>query len=238
MITPGPIFQEQMRRFGRVWKQGEHVVITGPTGGGKTTLARSVVDQRLQRHGFVVVMVCKLREDKTITDEYVNWIRWKQWKKRPRMYENRILLWPDTKTLGARNALAHQKEIFSEALDDISKSGKWTLQIDEGLYTASPSYLNMGHEMGMLHALGRSSNLTVLTLAQRASHLPVVVWSSASHAFIGRTRELADVRRLSNLDGKEGSKELSKIISNQGRRDFTWLPIAPDWDYESVNVRR
>lgn len=238
MITPGPIFSEQMRRLGQVWKQGEHVLISGPTGGGKTTLARSVVQQRLIRGGHVVVMVGKLREDKTITSEYADWTRWKRWKKRPRVYENKILLWPDTKMLGARNALAHQKEIFSEAFDQLSKVGTWTLQIDEGLYTASPSYLNMGHEMGIMHALGRSSNLTVVTLTQRPSHLPVVIYSSASHAFLGRTREPLDIKRLSGLEGRENSKELGMRLSAQAKTDYVWVPIAPDWPAESVNVTR
>src|SRR3954466_11819256 len=163
-MKPGPVTEEQLRRLGQVWKQGEHILVTGPTGSGKTALARHIVEQRIERKGFVVVMVCKLREDPTIKRDYIGWTRWKNWKKRPAVHEDRILLWPDTSRMGASAALAHQKNVFSEALDEISKVGKWTLQVNEGLYTASPTYLNMSHELGMLHALGRSSALSIVTL--------------------------------------------------------------------------
>lgn len=236
----GPRTKEQFNRLSKVWAQGEHMLISGATGSGKTALARHADEVRIQRGGHVIVFVCKLRPDMTILNDYKGFTRWKDAKriKNPSPSENKILLWPDTgKAKTMKEALSIQKDVFGDAMDKLSQVGKWNLHVDEGLYVCSPSYLNFGQELAMLHALGRSSNLTITTLTQRPSHLPLILYSSASHAMIGRTRENADLKRLSEMGSRQSAKELSGRITSQGRHDFLWLPVAPDWDPETVNLK-
>lgn len=236
-FKPGPIALDQMRRMSGVWKQGEHVIVSGATGSGKTMVGRYVDDIRLSRGGHVVVFVCKLKPDQTITDEYQGWTRWTKWKKRPSPHDKKILLWPDTsKAKTLKEALAIQKEVFGDAIDALAKEGKWTVDFDEGLYMCDPRFVNMAQEIAMLHALGRSSKLTIITKMQRPSHVPLIIYGSASHAFIGRTREAVDNKRLAELGGKTSAKDLSAIINGQGRHDFLWVPVAPDWDPEPFNL--
>lgn len=234
----GPRSKEQMARLASVWRQGEHMLISGSTGSGKTALARYADQIRIDAGGHVVVFVCKLRPDNTILEDYKGWTRWKRWKKNPSPHENRVLLWPDTsKCKSMREALALQQEVFGEAMDALSQVGKWTLHVDEGLYVCNNQFLNLSQELAMLHALGRSSKLTIITLTQRPSHLPLIIYSSASHAMIGRTRESVDLKRLSELGSRQSARELSGRINAQGRHDFLWLPVAPDWEPETVNLR-
>lgn len=236
-FKPGPIALDQMRRMSGVWKQGEHVIVSGATGSGKTLVGRYIDDIRLSRGGHVVVFICKLKPDSTITEEYKGWTRWTKWKKRPNKNDTRILLWPDTsKAKTLKEALAIQKEVFRDAIDALAKDGKWTVDFDEGLYMCAPEFMNMSQEIAMLHALGRSSKLTIITKMQRPSHVPLIIYGSASHAFIGRTREATDNKRLAELGGKTSAKDLSAIINSQGRHDFTWVPVAPDWDPEPFNL--
>jgi energy-coupling factor transporter ATP-binding protein EcfA2 len=238
-VKPGPRSADQLARLGKEWTQGEHIIISGSTGSGKTSLARHVDQIRIDRGGFVMVMVCKLTDDKTITDDYKGFTRWKDLKRNPSRHENRVLLWPDTdKVKGLRDKKALQQEVFSKAFDKLSDIGKWTLHVDEGLYVCAPGFLNLSQELAMLHAMGRSSGLTIITLTQRPSHIPLIIYSSASHAFIGRTREQVDNKRLAELGGRISAKELSGKINAQGRRDFLWVPVATDGEPETVNLTR
>jgi energy-coupling factor transporter ATP-binding protein EcfA2 len=238
-VKNGPVTQEQFSRFARDWRQGEHVLISGSTGSGKTTLARMVDQVRIDRGGFVIVLVAKLSPDKTIVNDYKGFTRWEKMKKNPSRHENKILLWPNTDKLrNRRDKTALQKEVFDHAFDVFMDKGKWTVHVDEGLYMCSPTFMNMEKDLAMLHAMGRSSNLTVVTLTQRPSHLPLILYSSAAHAFIGRTREQVDNKRLGELGGRNSAKELSARINAQGRHDFLWVPVATDGEPETVNLMR
>lgn len=237
-MEPGPVTREQLERLGRVWKQGDHLLVSAPTQSGKTTLTRHIVQNRIDRGGFAVVLVCKIRPDPTIEKDYRGWTRWERMKPHgPKRSENQVLLYPNLDGIPATKAKEIQKEIFKDAYDRISVTGNWCVVTDEGLYVCNPSFLNLSDELAILHALGASSGVTNVVLTQRPSHLPLVIYGSASHAFVGRTREQADLKRLQELGGRESAKSYMERISAQERRDFLWIPVGPDWPAEKVNLR-
>lgn len=230
--------QHQLSRLAKVWKQGQHLIISGDTGSGKTELGRHVDQIRIDRGGFLVVFVVK-KNDKVLENDYKGWTRWTQWKKNPSPHENKVLLWPDiTKAKSAAEAKAIQKEVFAGAIARLFQVGKWTVDFDEGLYMCAREYMNMADDIGMLHAIGRSEGLTIVTKMQRPSNVPLIVYGSASNAFVGRTRNADDNKRLAELGGRTNAKELGTRISTLGRHDFLWIPVAEDWEPEIVNIRR
>ncbi len=237
----GPVSRSQMSALRRVWKQGEHVLITGGTGSGKTRLARELDEIRISNGSYVVVFVCKLRPDDTLREYYSakdGWVRWKRWKNRPRIDENKILLWPDVEGKPVKDAVNLMGSVFAEALDAISRSGKWTVHIDEGLFMSSPSYLNFGREMGMMYALMRSAKATLITLAQRPAHLPLSLYANIEHAFIGRASEPADLKRLANMDSTLPSRELQRLIMANGKHDFLWVRLGSERAPQVINLTR
>jgi hypothetical protein len=238
-MRPGPHTRAQLAKLRRVWKQGQHVLISGPTGSGKTALARHIVELRALNGGHVVVFCMKPNEDKTIIEDYKEFTRWKRWRK-PSSWEKRILLWPDVSKAKGDPALikAIQRNVFTEAFHSINRTGKWTVQFDEGLYTVSPTFLGMADNLAMSHAMGRSADLTLVTLTQRPSHLPLIIYGSASHAFVGRTREAVDQKRLAELGAKEGSREIARRIADLNLHEFLWVPVAEDWPAEVVDLSR
>jgi len=228
----------QLKRLASKWEQGQHLIISGDTGSGKTQLGRYVDQIRINAGGYVVVFVVK-KTDSTIERDYAGWTRWTHWKKNPSPHENRVLLWPDiTKAKTTGEARSIQKEVFAEAIAGLWRVGKWTVDFDEGLYMCSPTYMNMADDIGMLHALGRSEGLTIVTKMQRPSNVPLIVYGSASNAFIGRTRNQDDNKRLAELGGRSSARELQGKISQLGRHDFLWIPVAEDWEPETVNLRK
>ena len=219
--------RQTLAEFGRKWKQGEHVVITAGTGYGKTEMARQVVDKRIERNGYVIVFVGKLTPDDTLVNSYPKW-EWKVWhefKRNPTITDNKILLMPDTrkaKTLVGKRSI--QRLVFEDAFNRLANIGKWTVQIDEGLYTCHPQMLNLGTEVAISHAMGRSSGLSIVTLAQRPANIPLIVYSSAAHSFVGRAREYADIKRLSEVTASSvSSRELRQDIGRLKKFDFLWL---------------
>lgn len=237
----GPRTREQFARLSTVWNQGDHVLVTGGTGSGKTLLARQLDEIRIQRGGSVIVFVCKLQPDETIHEHYSKrdgWVRWTTWKKHPNMTENKILFWPKVEGLSPKEATVIMKREFENALEHIGKTGKWTVHLDEGLFITSPAYLNLGPTVGMMYALMRSSKGTMITLAQRPAHLPVSIYANLSQAFVGRASELPDLKRLADMDSLTNSKVLQRMISQNGKHDFIWIPVGQDWPPERVNLAK
>lgn len=231
--------QHQLKRLGASWEQGQHLIISGDTGSGKTLLGRYIDQLRIDAGGYVVVFVAKPGEDRTVSEDYKGWTKWERWKKNPSPHENRVLLWPDISKAKTTDEIKQiQREVFGEAISALIRVGKWTVDFDEGLYMCSPVYMNMADDVAMLHAIGRSLRLTIVTKMQRPSNVPLIIYGSASNAFIGRTRQDTDLKRLAELGGRVSAKDLQGRISQLGRHDFLWIPVAEDWPAETVNLKK
>ncbi len=233
----GPVAREQLARYERAIRQGQHTLISGATGSGKTELASQLLGCQARKGAYVVVFVCKLQPDDTLLKSYRDFVRWTSWRK-PRPYERKILLWPKVEGKPYGEALAVQRETFRKAWDAISATGKWTVYFDEGLYMADPTFLNMGKDMAMGHALGRSGDLTLVTATQRPAHIPLIIYGSATHVFVANTNEDRDLSRLSNLDSSFGRKQLEPVVRGLKEHDFLWVSARSESPPEVLNLAK
>jgi ABC-type cobalamin/Fe3+-siderophores transport system ATPase subunit len=238
MFKFGPECERFFQGFDRFYKQGMHVVISGATGTGKSTLARRVYESRAQRGGFVIVFFNKIKPDLTFTHDYKGWTRWTEFKKRPSRHENRVILYPKVEHLGLKEAIDVHREVFRDALDRIVNVGHWTVGLDEALYLCHPRLAACGDLVAGNFILSRSAAVSMVALMQRPAHVPLEVYGAASAAFIGQTREAADLKRLAELDTKQNARDLQAVISGLARHEYLAIPVASGDMAQIVDAKR
>lgn len=195
------------------WRQGEHVSIIGPTGCGKTTLESRLLDVR----DSVVVFVTKIYDD-TISRDFPGYERIEKWPP-PKTWHNKVLLWPKPEAT-IRDTYRKQRVIFKDALDRIFHDRNWCVVFDEQHYMCKQ--LGLEVENAMLLQQGRSSGLSIVNGTQRPSWVPVVTYSSATHAMVWRTTYRDDLRRLSELGGVD-MRELQQNLLRLNKHDFIYV---------------
>lgn len=203
------------------WTQGEHACVIKPTGGGKTTLLGQALRAHARHSPAQVVLVTKVY-DKTFPKQFPaseGWRRIESWP--PPRHVNKVLLWPRVNGKPIPEIIAIQRRVFRDALDRIFSEMGWTVIFDEEHYVCET--LGLSAYVAMFHHQGRSSGLTCVDGIQRPKFVPVVTYSSATHAFIGHTTDADDLKRLSDL----GSRYKRDIINEVQGLDFYEFLYVP-----------
>lgn len=185
-LVPWPQVAARMQ-----WRQGEHVSLIGPTGGGKTTLELSLLSQR----SFVAVLGCKPDDDVLpglLRHGYKNATELPERGKPPR-----VLIWPKYDATAA--ARARQRTIFGNVLGQAFRAGSWCVVADEVSYIVRR--LRLEEPLLDLWEQGRSNRCSLVAATQRPRWVPVTMYSSATHLFLWRTNEADDLRRLGGMNG-------------------------------------
>lgn len=193
------------------WKQGEHVLVIGRTGQGKTTLISRIMHKR--QHA---VMFATKVYDPVLRKQFPDFTLTREWKK-PRA--DKVMLWP--KAAGdLREIKETQAAVFQHALNQIFYDRGWALVVDEAHYMATE--LGLGQELAMFQHQARSSGISVVTGVQRPAFIPVITYGSTSHAFVGRVNEPADARRLTALGGVD-AKEIGRHLLELPKHEWVYI---------------
>ena len=233
MIFPRENWQDHLDSL--QWKQGEHVLIAAPTGSGKSVLAGQLAEKR----NYVANFITKTKDPLFSGDAYKEWVRVNEWKpgRSPRAWENKVLLWPREQETMAETRAA-QKVIFRDALEDVFKRGGWCLVFDELHYLADTHFLNLSDAIAILFHMGRSNNVSLMALTQRPAWIPKIIYSSVSHAYVARTKDNADLKRLSDLAGIDTKKIAQAVSELPSRHDFLYVNPMGDKTPVIVNTRK
>lgn len=212
--------------FKSSWYQGEHVVILGPTGTGKTYFAQPIVDMR----DYVAVLAVKPKDEtlERFKEGYkYGYKRYEVIRKWPPDYgTNRFIYWEKPKGL---HKLREQAQKLHTALNEMYREGGWCIYIDEGGYIAG--VLGLGQAIGVLLNQGRSSGISVVLCVTRptsvVARVPKEAFSQPRHRLIFKYEnrdEMKAAAQVADIDLRSLEKYMSELKSYhpKGYSDFLY----------------
>src|SRR5438128_6382557 len=129
------------------WKQGQHVSLIGPTGGGKTTLALEILPQR----DYVLSIATKQRDEVLYDLERRGSARLERFELPGEIVQRIVLVAPLER--GA-DSFHEQSRTIHEALVGVYLQGGWTVYLDETRYITDPGFLGLAKDVELLWQQG------------------------------------------------------------------------------------
>lgn len=196
-----------------LWRQGEHVAIIGPTGRGKTSLARTLLLAR----DYVAVFAVKRFDDtlndfKRPRDGEPAYKVIKAWP--PEHNEHRVILWTKPERL---NETSKQASDIYDALQAIFSVGGWCTFFDDTSYMTG--VLGLGKPITVFLNQGRSSGISAVIATTRPRKVPIEAFSQARHVIAFRFNDDYELDRVADIVGA-GSRTMARLNDELGDHDF------------------
>ena len=185
------------------WRQGEHVIVIGDTGSGKTYLLSKLLEMRDH------VIVVKTKPDDIQFPGY----------RKIKKYQDLMDLKTSRFVLDSGFDQVIQRLNIQQAINVAWKQEGWTIAVDETYYWTS--ILRLERQLNMLLTQGRSKHLTVVAGMQRPAWISRFALSQATHAFIFRC-EGRDIVTLS----QSLSPKVAKPVEDLRGHDFVYFNRA------------
>lgn len=195
-LQPVPFVDWSTFLSGLQFEQGEDCTLVGAKGSGKTTLALRL----LARRQFVCVLATKKSDDSlygplrkkgfVITDDPN--LDYRQTPK--------VIFRPGLKD-PSKESIEDQAEKFRHVLVQVFEEGGWCLYGDEIRYLSDNLGLRIPIET--LYLQGRSLGVSMVVSTQRPVSIPVIAFESATHLFLFRMTDRANIQRASEFGGAD-----------------------------------
>lgn len=196
--------------FRRKWEQGQHVLLSGPTGSGKTYVAEDIKEIR----SYLVVIASK-KTDETL-DNYKGFRKIDKW---PSKYytDHMVLFWRKPKNI---EDLEGMRLAIYKVLSDVFIVGGWTIYFDDVAFISGT--LKMDRQLRMMYTQVRSNNTSLVASVQRPFRVPVEVVSQSSYILLFKTQDERDIERVAQESG-QSVYTLKKQARSIGHYEFLFI---------------
>lgn len=196
--------------FRKAWRQGEHVSIIGPTGTGKTTLSRYL----LQARHFVTVLAVKKRDDtldifREARDGLPKFSIISKWP--PRFGSRHVVLNLPSEGLSREKAVLQRANVL-DCLEDIYDSGGWCISFDDLSYVCS--VLHLREEIKVFLNTGRSNGISAVSLVTRPFQVPTEAFNQTTWSFMFTFEDRRETDRAAELAGVDyrDMRDIQKML--------------------------
>lgn len=195
--VPEVAWEKLLPRLHKLWEPGQHLSALGATGGGKTTTLIQVEDGRRN----VVALLTKLRDP-----------LFKDLKSRGYMMLSRVDEWPEKdwhpkvalhipSTGLDRKSAKTQSETIQSVLHQVWKRGDYDLYVDE--IAELTDLLGLDVDMRVLYKEARSSGVSIVAGTQRASRVPLEMYSQPRFLLFWRSSNREELKRLAEMNAAD-----------------------------------
>lgn len=202
-----------------VWKQGEHVILIGPNGSGKTVINKHLLRYRIKRNGYITVFVTKPEDEELEQLKKYHFLQVKDNNRWTQSSYPRLLLWPPA---GEFRHRGEQRRVFLKALSGMWKAGRWTAMLNELRYLTEQ--LKLKDEINTLYLQARASKFSLTSETQRPRHVPLEAFSQSTHDFFGPCRDDEDLKRISGI-GNADSKVIRQVVAQLDPEKFQFCYV-------------
>ncbi len=205
------------------WRPGEHITLIGPTGAGKTELTIKLIELRR----WVLFLATKRIDPtqqrlrklhfRTISDPA---------ELNPEIASRFTLKPPWPRSASAKTVREIHTRIFREGLNRAFYQTGWTVVVDEGRYVSRR--LGLDSELELFWLQGRSQGNTLILSTQRPRFIPLEAYDQASHLFLWRDNDTANIARVAEMAGINRSSVIA-TVPRLGRHDVLYVqPFTGD----------
>lgn len=213
-----------LRWFGRNWYAGEHVILLGPAGRGKTYLASRILPLRR----YVVAIDIKGGKDPSLSldrlDGFRNTSSWPHPKERQLVKTGEPLRLRLAPPNGRPTDLPAMRSTVRDCLNDVYIRGGWSVYLDECRVVVDPrAGMGLGREVENLILVKRFEGVSVITASQAPRWIPHAAYDQSVHAFFWRNRDREVVKRLAEIAGGIDRREIESAVASLGFHEVLYV---------------
>jgi hypothetical protein len=201
---------------------GQHMTIIAPTGEGKTTFAKPVLDLRK----WVMALDPKGEDD---TLEQYGYTRVREFPL-PRKLRNDIADGKPARLVvgGSRRTDSEEaqlKALLHQAMREVRQQGGWTVYIDEFQIAADRRMFGLDKQAEQMLIAARRDKSSVITSYQAPAWVPKAALRQCRVAVIGATRDVNMIKAVAEAMGRDW-KQLVTIVHELPK--WTWCVLSRD----------